>query len=71
MPVHPLKVAIAVDGRKTYQVAAAAEINPSEVSRIISGKQPSDPVKERLAAALGRTVDELFPVATTTSTDAA
>ncbi|HVM55440.1 MAG TPA: helix-turn-helix transcriptional regulator [Acidimicrobiales bacterium] len=59
---HPLKVAIAIDGRPVYQVAGAAGINPSAVSKIMAGKlDPTEPVKQRLAEVLGRPVEELFP----------
>ena len=59
---HPLKVAIAADGRPAYQIAAAAKINPNTVSAIAAGRTvPSEAVKQRLAAELGRSVEELFP----------
>jgi transcriptional regulator with XRE-family HTH domain len=59
--VHPLKVAIAADGRHGYEIAVAARINPSALSGIISGRiVPTVAVKARLAEVLGVPVAELF-----------
>lgn len=61
MSVHPLKVAIALDGRPAYQIAAAAKINPSALSKIANGKlQPTDAVKARISSELGREPSALF-----------
>jgi transcriptional regulator with XRE-family HTH domain len=62
VPTHPLKVAIAADGRPAYQIAGAAGVNPGVVSKIISGKvEPTEAVKRRLADELGGDVHQLFP----------
>lgn len=72
MLVHPLKVAIAADGRPAYQICAAAGINPNSVSRYIHGRStPTLAVKLRLAAVLGRTVTDLFPADVTAEAIAA
>lgn len=69
---HPLKVAIASDGRHNYEIAAAASINPSLLASIISGRsRATEPVMARLAGVLGREVAELFPDALTADSVAA
>jgi|1186.fasta_scaffold1200702_2 hypothetical protein len=56
-----LLVAASRDPRPRYVIAAAANINPTVFSGIITGRlQASAAVQRRIADALGRTVEELF-----------
>lgn len=50
-------------GRHAFQVAAAADVHPSELSRWTHGHtSPSPAQAERVATALGLPVKALFPV---------
>jgi transcriptional regulator with XRE-family HTH domain len=63
VPAQPaLAVAIALDGRHHYHIAAEANISPNVLGGILSGRvTPSPSVCERLAEALGAEVGDLFP----------
>jgi transcriptional regulator with XRE-family HTH domain len=50
------------NGRLAYQIAAAAGVHPSELSRFVNGhKLPTRTEAEHVAAELGYRVDQLFP----------
>lgn len=58
-----LVVAILDDGRQQQQVAVAAGISPMTLSGIVTGRirEPRRGTRERIARALNRPHDELFP----------
>jgi transcriptional regulator with XRE-family HTH domain len=59
----PLKIAILETGLPQYVIAQRARIHPSELSRIVRGHRKPRPIeRQRLAAAIGRGVDDLFGV---------
>lgn len=56
-----LAIALALDPRTRYTVAAAAGVPPQHLSGFVSGRvTPNDEQKRRVAEVLGMTVDELF-----------
>lgn len=56
-----LKVAAIRDGRRQYEIARAAGIEETRLSKVMHGRvQLTEEEKNRLAAVLGRRVDELF-----------
>jgi plasmid maintenance system antidote protein VapI len=62
VPRRALQRALRVDDRPAWQIAYAVGISGSTLSRIVSGRrEPSAEESERLALALGSSVDELFP----------
>ena len=57
----PLELAVVTDGRHRYEIAAAAGVNATTFSGVISGRRhPTPAVRARVASALGRSEDELF-----------
>lgn len=57
-----LRMAVTADGRPHYVIAAAAEVNPSRFSQILTGKlMPSEKVRSRIASVLGWPSEVLFP----------
>jgi len=57
----PLALAITVDGRPKYIIAAAAQLPAGVLSGVVSGRIiPSESQRKRLAAVLGRPEEELF-----------
>lgn len=61
-PNVELRVALVRDGRKLYEVAAAAQVAPSIISAAASGRElPSATARARIAAALGAPEADLFP----------
>lgn len=57
----PLELAVVTDGRHRYAIAAAAGVNATTFSGVISGRViPSAAVRARIALALGRAEHELF-----------
>ena len=62
MPAYPrLAIAIALDGRKKYAIAAAAGMCANYLGGFVSGRlAPSEEAQRRLADVLGVPVDELF-----------
>jgi transcriptional regulator with XRE-family HTH domain len=66
MPIrHELRIALAeakATGRHGYQVAAAAHIDPTTLSRIVTGQRvPHRLTAEAIARALDRDVADVFP----------
>ncbi len=62
---HPntIRVRREIKGWSRAHLAALAEIHPNYVERLEDGDScPTIPVARRLAAALGCTVDDLFPL---------
>jgi transcriptional regulator with XRE-family HTH domain len=58
----PLLVAMRDAGLRGYILAAAAGMTPSRFSKILNaGATPTNAERERIAAILGRSADELFP----------
>jgi hypothetical protein len=67
MPEHAdrrnvaLAVAVVVDGRPHYVIAAEVGINPSTFSGFVSGRvDPTPEQRAAIAAVLGRNESELF-----------
>jgi hypothetical protein len=60
--VTPLKLAIIASGRPQKDIAAEIGIDPSHLSRIVNGLHCDDGTREKLAAALGRNVSDVFDV---------
>jgi hypothetical protein len=57
-----LAAAVGRDDRFSYQIASAARVNPARFGKIIRGTVSVGPeVQQRIAAALGASVEELFP----------
>jgi len=57
----PLAIAVFKDGRRRFDIAAAAKIAPSHLSQILNGRrQPGINIALRLASVLGVDVAELF-----------
>lgn len=57
----PLQMAIFEDGRSQRDIAAAAGIGETYLSKIVNGHPVGDGTAASLADTLGRTVDELWP----------
>lgn len=56
-----LQVALFYDGRAQYDIARAAGINETRLSRIAAGRiVPNEEEKVRIAAALSQRAEELF-----------
>ncbi len=56
-----LAMAVAGDGRYTYEIAAAAGVNPTRFGRFVTGReQPSADIRARIAKALGAPEADLF-----------
>lgn len=56
------KAAIALSGRTQREVALAAGMDETKLSRIVNGRHPGDPEsREAIAGALGVPVLELWP----------
>ena len=49
-------------GLTQMQLAVRAETHPAHISRIENGHRPSLDTAQKLAVALGATVDDLFPI---------
>ena len=61
-PNLKLKMAMFQTGRKQYWIAHNARIEPTRLSKIITGR--TDPTRDemiRIAKLLGRPVEKLFP----------
>jgi transcriptional regulator with XRE-family HTH domain len=61
--VTPLRLAIAQSGLTQREVADAAGLHESRLSRIVNGLHCDEATREAIARALGRHVDEVFPPA--------
>lgn len=61
--VTPLKLAIVASGIQQRALAASLGIDESHFSRIVNGLHADEETRNRIAAALGRHVDELWPTA--------
>ena len=62
MPViSPLRRAIFESQRPQRHIAAEAGISESHFSRIVNGLRCDDATQHRIASALNREVDELWP----------
>jgi hypothetical protein len=61
-PLYPILFAImAAGGEPLYVDAAMFRIHPITLGRILNGViEPTEPQRQRIAAALGRPADELF-----------
>ena len=58
---RPLAIALALDPRNRYVIAAEAGVPPQHLAGYVSGRlSPSDAQKVRIAEVLGSTVSELF-----------
>lgn len=57
----PLKTAIFMSGRKQRDIAAELGIDETVFSRIVNGLHCNDDLRQKIAQALHRTVDELWP----------
>lgn len=57
----PLKRAFFESGRRQKDVAAAIGVDEATLSRIVNGLHTSEGMRAKIADALGRTVEELFP----------
>lgn len=60
--VTPLKLAIVASGRHQKDIAAEIGMDPAQLSRIVNGLHAPDSTREAIARALGRKVEELWPV---------
>lgn len=59
--ISPLRLAILEDGRSQKAVAKDAGIHPVTLSRIVGGASSDDDTKQKIADALGTSVDQLWP----------
>ena len=60
--LHPFRLALLQSGQHQYQVAQAAGLSETTLSRIASGRREASPdERQRLARVLGRGERELFP----------
>jgi transcriptional regulator with XRE-family HTH domain len=57
----PVELARRAQGLTQRQLCERSEVDRSSISRAEAGMRPSWNVRAKLAAALGRTVDELWP----------
>lgn len=55
------KVAVVASGRSQREIALAAGIHPTHLSRVVNGLRCDERTREAIATALGRDVDELWP----------
>lgn len=55
-----LRLAIAASGLSQHDVAIAAGVNPTMLSRLVNGAPAGEKTREKVATALGRPVDELW-----------
>ena len=61
LPYPNLAIAVCLDERPQYVIAAAASVHPTTLAAVIKGRvRPSVKLQNKIAAALGRTVGELF-----------
>lgn len=60
-PATPLKLAIVAKGIAQKDLAAKLGVDPAHLSRIVHGLHCSDDLKQQIAQALGRTIEELWP----------
>jgi hypothetical protein len=60
MPITPLKRAIFESGRTQRAVAAEVGIDEAHLSRLCNGLHCAEPTRLKIAAVLGRDVDEVF-----------
>lgn len=68
----PLQAVLREEGRRQSWLAERVGVHESEISRIVNrGLIPSDAVKQSIADALGKSVDELFPAPAPTQAKAA
>lgn len=58
--VTPLKIAIVQSGRPQREIAAALDMHPSHLSRIVNGLHADERTQEALARELDRRVADLF-----------
>lgn len=56
-----LKLAIVQSGRTARDVAESARISESTLSKYANGWHGNEVTRQKIARALGRTTDELFP----------
>ena len=57
----PLKRILFDEGRKQSWLASQAGLDQATLSRIVNGLHCDDPTRAKIAAALGRSVGEVFP----------
>lgn len=68
----PLKRILLAEGRRQTWLAGEVGIDPADLNRIVNrGLIPSDRVKQAIADALGRKVEELWPDAEQSETSRA
>ncbi len=65
----PLKRAIFESGRVQREIAAEIGMDPAHLSRIVNGMHCDDATRGKIAAAIGRTVEDVFPAPVTDVTD--
>ncbi len=71
-PLTPLKLQRLRSGKLQIEVATASGVPRARLSELECGRvQPRPGEAEKLAAALGTTADELFPVDPSTATERA
>lgn len=61
--VTPLKLAIVASGRSQRALAAELRMDETHLSRIVNGLHTDEDTRNRIASALHRQVDELWPPA--------
>jgi len=64
----PLQGILQAEGRKQSWLAEQVGIDQAHMSRIVNGLHPTDATALKLAKALNRPVDELFPATYLSST---
>lgn len=57
----PLKLAIVASGLRQKDIAETIGMDEASLSRIVNGLHADEPTRAKLAAAVGRTPDELWP----------
>ena len=61
LPYPNLAIAVCLDERPQYIIAAAASVHPNTLNGVLKGRiVPTMKVQHKLATALGRAVSELF-----------
>ncbi len=60
----PLGIALFQDPRFNYEIAAAVDLDPAELSRYANGLHPSEATWQKLAKELNRNVEDIRHPAT-------
>ena len=61
MNKQEIKDALKAKGIMSKDLAVKAQVSPSMVSHVISGKHPTSPVREMIIKALGKKPSEIWP----------